>query len=90
MIDTIKNLWFRDTKEEAIYINEVAMRIRAGMLLIIPLYMGLTLFDVVYTSSWIVDGNTAVDTYDTDWDDNIIYQVEAIKRTYDYTVQTWL
>ncbi|MEA3404608.1 MAG: DUF4395 domain-containing protein [Pseudomonadota bacterium] len=90
MINTIKNLWFRDTKEEAIYINEVAMRIRAGMLLMIPLYMGLTLFDVVYTSSWIVDGNTAVDTYDTDWDDNIIYQVEAIKRTYDYTVQTWL
>ncbi|MDX1352152.1 MAG: DUF4395 domain-containing protein [Thiomicrorhabdus sp.] len=90
MLDMFKNLWFRDTKEQALYINEVAMRIRAGMLLIIPLYMGLTLYDVVYTSSWVVDGNTAVDTYDTNWDDQIIYQVEAVKRTYDYTVQTWI
>jgi len=90
VLDIFKNQWFRDTKEQAIYINEVAMRIRAGILLIIPLYMGLTLFDVVYTSSWVVDGNTAVDSYDTDWDGNIIYQVEAVKRTYDYTVQTWL
>ncbi|WEJ61811.1 DUF4395 domain-containing protein [Thiomicrorhabdus lithotrophica] len=90
MLDIVKNLWFRDTKEQAIYINEVAMRIRAGILLMIPLYMGLTLFDVVYTSSWVVDGNTAVDTYDTNWDDQIIYQVEAVKRTYDYTVQTWI
>ena len=90
MLEIVKNLWFRDTKEQAIYINEVAMRIRAGILLMIPLYMGLTLFDVVYTSSWVVDGNTAVDTYDTNWDDQIIYQVEAVKRTYDYTVQTWI
>lgn len=90
MLDIVKNLWFRDTKEQAIYLNEVAMRIRAGILLLIPLYMGLTLYDVVYTSSWVVDGNTAVDTYDTNWDDQIIYQVEAVKRTYDYTVQTWL
>lgn len=90
MLDMFKNLWFRDTNEQAIYINEVAMRIRAGILLIIPLYMGLTLFDVVYTSSWVVDGNTAVDTYDTNWDNEIIYQVEAVKRTYDYTVQTWI
>ncbi|HHS99278.1 MAG TPA: DUF4395 domain-containing protein [Thiomicrospira sp.] len=90
MLDIIKNLWFRDTKEQAIYINEVAVRIRAGILLMIPLYMGLTLFDVVYTSHWVVDGNTAVDTYDTNWDDQIIYQVEAVKRTYDYTVQTWV
>ena len=90
MLDIFKNLWFRDTNEQAIYLNEVAMRIRAGILLLIPLYMGLTLYDVVYTSSWVVDGNTAVDTYDTNWDDQIIYQVEAVKRTYDYTVQTWI
>jgi len=90
MLTFFKNLWFRDPNESAIYINEVAMRMRAGMLLFIPLYMGLTLFDVVYTSSWIVDGNTAVDTYDTDWDGNIIYTVEAVKRTYEYPVQTML
>jgi hypothetical protein len=90
MSDFFKNLWFRDPKESATYINEVAMRMRAGILLFIPLYMGLTLFDVVYTSSWVVDGNTAVDTYDTDWDGNILYTVEAVKRTYEYSIQTAL
>lgn len=90
MSDFMKNLWFRDPNEPAIYLNEVAMRMRAGILLIIPLYMGLTLYDVVYTSNWLVDGNTAVDTYNTDWDENIIYSVEAVKRTYEYSVQTAL
>ncbi len=84
----LSNLWFRDPKEPEIYINDVVMRMRAGILLIIPLYMGLTLFDVVYTSSWVVDGNTAVDTYDTDWESRIIYAVEATKRTYEYSTQT--
>ena len=88
MLHTLKSLWFRDTKESSIFINDVAVRIRAGMLLAIPLYMGLTLFDVIYTSKWVVDGNTAVDTYDTDWDNSIIYAVEATKRTYEYSIQT--
>jgi hypothetical protein len=85
-----KNLWFRDTKEEKAYINETAMRIRAGILLFIPIYMSFTLYDAVFVSHWLVDGNTAVDSYDTDWDNNIIYSVEAIKKTYDYTFQSWL
>ncbi|QCU89825.1 DUF4395 family protein [Thiomicrorhabdus sediminis] len=88
MREIFKNLWFRDINEATPFINETAVRIRAGMLLLIPLYMGLTLFDVGFTSSWLVDGNTAVDSYDTDWDGNIIYQVEAIKRTYEYSLQT--
>lgn len=66
------------------------MRIRAGLLILIPLYMGLTLYDVAYTSKWIVDGNTAVDTYETNWDEHIIYAVEATKRTYEYSTQTLL
>ncbi|MDX1353471.1 MAG: DUF4395 family protein, partial [Thiomicrorhabdus sp.] len=82
--------WFRDTSESVLYINEVAVRIRAGILLMIPLYMGLTLFDVLYTSSWIVDPYSVIDSYDTDFDGRIIYSVEAVKRTYDYTVQTWV
>ena len=88
--DVFKNLWFRDTKEDKIYINETAMRIRAGFLLIIPVYMLFTLYDAIYVSNWIVDGNTAVDTYDTDWDSNIVYTVEAIKRTFDYSFQSWI
>lgn len=88
MFKTLKNLWFRDPQESSVYINDVAVRIRAGILFIIPLFMGLTLFDVVYTSKWIVDANTAIDTYDTDWDGHIIYAAEVTKRAYEYSLQT--
>ncbi len=88
MTNTFQNLWLRDRSEPVIYINETAVKIRAGMLLFIPLYMALVLFDVAFTSHWIVDGNTAVDTFELDWYYNIIYTVEAIKRTYDYTIPT--
>ena len=90
MLSIIKNLWFQDTSGSTPYINDVAVRIRAGFLLFIPIYMGFTLYDVAYTSSWIVDGNTAVDTYETDWDEHIIYAVEATKRAYEYSTQTWV
>ncbi len=90
MLTAIKNLWFRNPKESTTYINDTAVRIRAGMLLVIPVVMLFTLYDAIYVSNWVVDGNTAVDSYDTDWDGNIIYNVEAIKRTYDYTVQSWI
>ena len=86
--EILRNLWYRDTSESSIYINEVAVRIRAGILLLIPLYMGLSLYDVIYTSKWIVDGNTAVDTFETNWDEHIIYAVEATKRVYEYSLQT--
>jgi hypothetical protein len=88
--DTFKNLWFRDPKEQTPYINDTAVRIRAGFLLFIPIYMLYTLIDVVYGSNWVVDGNTAVDTYEMNWEDQIIYSVEAVRRTYDYTLQTWV
>lgn len=90
MLDVIKNLWFRDPKEEVTYINDVAVRIRAGILLAIPIYMSFTLYDAVFVSHWIVDGNTAVDTGDMDWDNNILYSVQAIKKVYDYSFQTWV
>jgi len=84
----VKNLWFQDLDASVIYINEVAVRIRAGILLLVPVYMGLMLYDAAYTSKWVVDVNTATDTYDTNWDDQIIYAVEAVKRTYEYSTQT--
>ncbi len=89
--DTLKNLWFRDIGEETMYINNTAMRIRAGILLIIPIYMVFTLIDVVYGSSWdVVLNTTSVDTLETNWDDRIVYQVEAVKRVYEYGFQTKL
>lgn len=89
-LNALKNLWFRDPSESPLYINDTAVRIRAGILLIIPLYMGLTLYDAIYVSNWVVDGNTSVDTYELDWDGRIIYQVEAVRRTFDWTIQTWV
>lgn len=90
MLRTLKNLWFRDPSESPVYINDLAVRIRAGMLLFIPLYMALTLWDAIFGTNWIVDGNSLMDTYETDWDGHIIYSAEVIRRTWDYTPQTWV
>lgn len=87
---TLNDLWFRDPNEADIFINDTAVRIRAGMLLVIPLFMGLTLYEALYTSYWLPIENTATDTFETDWDGNIIYAIEATRRTYDYTLQTYL
>ncbi|MDY0050537.1 MAG: DUF4395 domain-containing protein [Halothiobacillaceae bacterium] len=88
MLNALKNLWFRDTAENPPYINDIAVRIRAGMLLAVPLFMALTLWDAIFGPNWVVDGNTIVDTYETDWDGHTIYAAQVIKRTWDYTVQT--
>jgi len=88
MKDTLNHLWFRDTKETPLYVNDAAVRIRAGIMLLIPLYMGLTLYDVVYTSKYIVDPNTLVDTFETNWDEHIIYTAEVTRRVYEYSTQT--
>ncbi len=90
MIKIFRHLWFRDVHEQPVYLNDVAVRIRAGMLLTIPLFLGLTLYDAVYGPNWDVIVNTAVDTYETDWEDRIIYSVEATRRTYDYSLQTYI
>lgn len=90
MLQILKNLWFRDPSESSPYINEVAVRIRAGILLFIPLYMSLTLIDAIWGVRWIVDGNSLTDTYNTDWDGHTIYAAEVIRRTWDYSVQTWV
>ncbi len=90
MRQILKNLWFRDTTESPVYLNDVAVRIRAGMLLFIPLYMALTLWDAIYGTNWIVDGNSIMDTYETDWDGHTIYAAQVIKRTWEYSTQTWV
>ena len=90
MPQMLKNLWFRDPAESPSYINEVAVRIRAGILLMIPLYMTLTLIDAIWGTRWIVDGNSLTDTFDTDWDGHTIYAAKVIKRTWEYSVQTWV
>lgn len=87
---TWRHLWFRELGDKSLLINDAAVRIRAGLLLVIPLYMGYTLFSVVFGPHWIVTGNYIKDTLDMDFDNHILYHVEAIRRTYDYTLQTWI
>nr|WP_178862517.1 DUF4395 family protein [Thiomicrorhabdus cannonii] len=90
MMSTFKNTWFRDPNEEVLFINETAVRIRAGMMIVIPLFMALTLFDVLYTSPWIVDAATVEDTYEVTEASQIIYSGQMTQRVYDYTAQTAL
>lgn len=85
-----RKLWFQDPAADTLFINDIAVRIRAGILLAVPLFMSFTLYDAVFGSHWIVTGNSIKDTFDTDFDGHILYSVEAIRRTYDYTLQTWV
>ncbi|MEY2993840.1 MAG: hypothetical protein RL357_775 [Pseudomonadota bacterium] len=89
-IQMVRQQWFRELGDESLLINDVAVRIRAGILLIIPLYMAYTLASIVWGSHWEVTGNYIKDTYELDFDDRILYHVEAVRRVYDYTVQTWV
>lgn len=80
--------WLKEANSEVPMINDTAVRIRAGIMLAIPLFMGFTLFQAIYGSSWVVTGNSVIDTYETDMSGRILYQVEAIRQTYDYSLQT--
>lgn len=86
----VRNLWFKDTQQSPLFINNTAVRIRAGMLIIIPIYMLFTLLDVNYGSRWVVDATSVVDTYDTDFEGRIVYSINAVKRTFEYSFQTQL
>ncbi|MEY4644846.1 MAG: DUF4395 domain-containing protein [Hylemonella sp.] len=88
--DVMRKQWFLDTKTDPLFINDVAVRIRAGLLLAIPLYMAFTLFDAIYGSRWVITGNVVRDTFDTDFDGRILYMVEAVRRTFDYSTQTYV
>lgn len=80
--------WLQEPGTALPMINDTAVRIRAGFLIAIPLFMAYTLLTTVYGSSWVVTGNAVVDTFDTDMQGRILYQVEAVRRTYEYSLQT--
>ena len=90
MKNIFKNLWFEDVRSPVLYINDTAMRIRAGMLLFIPIFVSFTLYDAVFMSNYSVDVNTLVDTYETNWDDQIIYTAEVARRVNDFSIQTYV
>lgn len=86
--EVFRKLWFLDPRADTLVINDIAVRIRAGLLLVIPLYMGFTLYEAIYGSHWIVTGNLVKDTFETDFDGRILYNVEAVRRTLDYSKQS--
>ncbi|MBP8149054.1 MAG: DUF4395 family protein [Limnohabitans sp.] len=84
----ISLLWFRSRDDVTPFINDTAVRIRAGIMMAVPVFMVFTLLDIVFGSRWVVTGEVITDTFETDFDGRILYMVEAVRRTYDYTVQT--
>lgn len=81
-------LWFRSRDDVTPFINDTAVRIRAGIMMAVPVFMVFTLLDIVFGSRWVVTGQVITDTFETDFDGRILYMVEAVRRTYDYTLQT--
>ncbi len=82
-----KNLWFRDKSEEIVFINKYAVQMRAGLMLILPIYMVIVLFTTVLAPTWTVLPNTLVEeTFDVTQDWRTIFNVQAFRTPFDYTI----
>ena len=84
----VNTAWFRDTHEAPLFINETVVRIRAGLMMFIPIFMAFTLFDVLYTPAWLVDVATLEDAYKVNEASQVIHTAEVVMRAYDYTWQS--
>jgi len=87
-MNTLKKTWFRDTDEPDLFLDENAVRVRAGIMLLIPVFMVLTLFYVFYTSPWHVDPSSVQATFDQTADSQIIYSGRMTHRVLDFTPQS--
>lgn len=64
-------LWFRDPFDGVVSIDDVLVRIRAGIPLPVPLFTGLMLYPVLNLPNRLPIVNTARDTYQKYSDGNI-------------------
>lgn len=86
-----KYLWFRDPGEEVVFINHHAVRMRAGLLLLLPVYMITVLLTTVNAPTWTVLPNSSLEeTFDLTQDLRVIFTVQAYKTAFDYTVPSWV
>ena len=86
------NYWFRDIDEETLFIDEHVLRARAGLLIFLPIFLAFSFFyfNSMFTTQWdIVKILPESDWMDANEEGQQLYVVEAIKRTYDYTYQTY-
>ncbi len=86
-----KQLWFRDTTETIIMIDRTVMRARAGMLILIPLFIAFSIFyfNSSLATTWIIDDTTITSNIsEKDTQDRQIYTIKAVKKTYDYSLET--
>jgi hypothetical protein len=82
-----KRLWFRDQSEEVVFINRYAVQMRAGLMLILPIYMVIVLFTTVLAPTWTVVPNTfAEETFDMTDELRTIFNVQAFRTAFDYTI----
>lgn len=89
MKEHFKNLWFRDTEEDMKFIRRDAVKLRAGILLLLPIYMLIIVFTTVLAPLWTVIPNTmAVETFDVFDDFRIVYDVQAYRTMFEYSVPT--
>lgn len=81
------HLWFRDKTEEIVFINRHAVQMRAGLMLLIPVYMVIILFTTVLAPTWTVLPNTLVEeTFDMTQEWRTIYNVQAYRTVFDYSI----
>ncbi len=60
---------------------------RAGLMLILPIYMVIVLFTTVLAPTWTVLPNTMVEeTFDVTDDWRTIFNVQAFRTPFDYTI----
>ncbi|WP_019555729.1 DUF4395 family protein [Thiomicrorhabdus arctica] len=86
-----KNLWFQDKTEDIIFINKYAVQLRAGLMLLIPIYMVIILFTTVLAPTWTVTPNTfSEETFEMTDSFRVIFNVQAFKTPFDYTIPTFV
>ena len=84
-----KYLWFRDPKEETVFINHYAVRLRAGLMLLLPLYMITVLLTSVTAPTWtVLENGFMEETFDLTKNFQVIFDVQAYKTTFDYSIPT--
>ena len=71
-------------------VNENVVRTRAAMLFLVPVSILVVFYNTINGSAWVIDPSTIEDTWETNFDSQIIYSAEMVRQVYDWTPQTYL